>query len=407
MTALSLDQDNDDKTIDEWRARLERQEEVVLNLTPTSSNTNTATTTTEPPAATFTVSLQLLRDDDNDNAPKRYICAQLRSLKKTTTKAWNRNRLNQLQQDMIHIADTSFDPVVMINEAGTIVFCNEATESLFQRSKDELMGQSMSILCGGGHGDQHQSYIQRYLQTGVAKKMGVRREVLARKADGTEFPVALGLKEIKHEHTPEGTVERLFVSYMSDLSQIRQHEEELEFREREAQSFIDASFDPMIQIDETGIIQVVNESAVQLFGWSREEFVGSNVSMICGGEHAAQHDGYLRRYLQSGQKHVIGKKRKVPARRKDGSEFTIELGVQQVETMQGDLRFCAFIRDLTEANLMRANMMKQQDLIKDTFFGGGGGAHDESHSAPNTPTGGPSTRSGRPRRLRGASSSIQ
>jgi PAS domain S-box-containing protein len=185
-------------------------------------------------------------------------------------------------------------------------------------------------------------------------------------------------------------------AYINDVSKLKEYEQELEYREREAQAMIDASFDPMILIDEKGIIHVVNESAIQLFGWERHEFLGCNVSMICGGDHGEHHDEYLQRYLATREKRVIGRKRKVPAKRKDGSEFSIEIGVEQVETQQGELRFCAFIRDVTETNLMKFNMRKQQDLIQDTFFGGDNGedADREPLTPQSAPGGTPPTKAG-------------
>ena len=235
---------------------------------------------------------------------------------------------------------------------------------------------------------------------------------------------ALGLKEIRHANG-----DRLFVSYMNDLSKQIQHEQELEYRKREVQAMIDASFDPMIQIDHAGIIHVVNEAAVQLFGYTRDELIGHKMNMLCGGLHAAKHDEYLQRYHATGQKRMIGIKRKEVAKRKDGSEFPIELGVQEVkDTVNGQVRFCAFIRDLTETNMLKRNMMKQQELIQDSFFSGTAplsrgnssldepGAEPTSTAAtgdeePGTPTsvhsggGKEYTRKGRPRRLRSQHSS--
>lgn len=348
------------------------------------------------------LSMKLL-DNIEMNSQHEYIIAQIRS----DAVAVSLSQQQQLQREMIAIADSAFDSVIMANEQGTIIFCNKSTEILFQWTREEMIGQNVSMICGGNHAEHHQSYIQSFLQTGHAQTMGIRREVSARKKDGTEFPVALGLKEILHDHGE--TTERCFVSYITDLSQTRRHEEEIECRERQSQALIDSSFDPIIQINEKGIITVVNEAAIHLFGWTRDEFIGSNISMICGGVHAERHDEYLLDYMATGQKHVIGQKRKVTARRKDGSEFPIELGVQQVKTLQGEYYFCGFIRDLTETNLMRFNMMKQQDLIKETFFEGG----NRPVSAPNTPEHNASqptvqtTRSGRPLRLRGMNSSVQ
>eukprot|EP00540_Astrosyne_radiata_P004844 CAMPEP_0116829982 /NCGR_PEP_ID=MMETSP0418-20121206/4513_1 /TAXON_ID=1158023 /ORGANISM="Astrosyne radiata, Strain 13vi08-1A" /LENGTH=268 /DNA_ID=CAMNT_0004459041 /DNA_START=492 /DNA_END=1296 /DNA_ORIENTATION=+ len=111
-------------------------------------------------------------------------------------------------------------------------------------------------------------------------------------------------------------------------------------------AIIETALDPIFQINEDGVIQMINEAAVKTFGWSRDEFMGSNISMICGGEHGPKHAEYLKRYLQTGETKVMGKKRELPAKRKDGSEFPIELGLLQ--RYDPRKKFVGFVRDITE-----------------------------------------------------------
>ena len=86
---------------------------------------------------------------------------------------------------------------------------------------------------------------------------------------------------------------------------------------------INASFDPMFGIDQRGKIMVVNKAAIQAFGYTQEEFIGSNIKMICNERDAIAHDEHLHRYVTTGVKRVIGRKRPLVARRKDGTEFHI------------------------------------------------------------------------------------
>lgn len=149
-----------------------------------------------------------------------------------------------------------------------------------------------------------------------------------------------------------------------------QHEKELQHRELLMQGMINSSYDPMFQINESGIITMVNNAAVSLFGWTREEFLGGNISMICGGIHAAAHGGYMKHYLETGEKKVIGRKRRVTAKRKDGTEFEVELGIQEVTCSDTNERvFCGFIRDLTKEMLSRRLLKKTQAETQGRFFG--------------------------------------
>uniref|UniRef100_A0A6V2GX42 PAS domain-containing protein n=1 Tax=Ditylum brightwellii TaxID=49249 RepID=A0A6V2GX42_9STRA len=263
------------------------------------------------------------------------------------------------------VLDHAFDPVVTIDCSGIICTANDATMALFGYSEGELVGHNISMLCGGSHAVNHDRYMRSYMETGVQKIIGIKREVQARKKSGVEFPCELGIQEI----TDASSGKRYFSGFIKDLTLIKQHEEEIKQRQALAQGMINASFDPMLEIDEAGIIKIVNDAACNMFGYTREEFIGSNVSMICGGGHAERHAAYMERYLQTGIRRIIGMKRQVKARRKDGSEFDMELGVQEVILSEGKRAFCGFIRDLTAQKSDKQKLRKQQQLIHGNFFG--------------------------------------
>jgi len=260
------------------------------------------------------------------------------------------------------LIEASFDPVFSIDEEGVIQMANGAACELFGWEMGDFLGSNISMICGGDYAEHHTQYIHRYLKTGKTKIMGKQREVSAKKKDGTEFPVVLGIKEIS---TNSG---HYFAAYIRDMTAQKHHEQEMRFRASLTQGLVNSSFDPMFQIDHTGTIQVVNQSAVDMFGWTTQEFLGSNISMICGGEHAQQHNKYIARYLSTGQKRIIGTKRKTTARRKDGSEFDIELGIQEVQSSTGERMFCGYVRDLTQQILDKRRIRHNEAIIHDKFF---------------------------------------
>jgi len=272
------------------------------------------------------------------------------------------------------VLDHSFDPVLTCDEMGTICTVNTAATELFGYSKAEFVGHNISMICGGGHAENHDHYMKNYLETGVKKIIGRKREVLAKKKDGSEFPCELGIQEISDDSSGK----RYFCGYVKDLTLLKQHESELQERQALAQGMINASFDPMLEIDEAGIISVVNDAACSMFGYTRGEFLGSNISMICGDGHGDKHTAYMRRYMEGGEKRVIGRKRQVKARRKDGSELEVELGVQEVVlSSTGKKAFCGFIRDLTAQKKDKRELRKQQQVIHGKFFGTEEGAEEK------------------------------
>jgi two-component system sensor kinase FixL len=118
-------------------------------------------------------------------------------------------------------------------------------------------------------------------------------------------------------------------------------------REAHLQSILDTVPDAMVVIDEAGLIQSFSLAAERLFGWSADEVRGKNVNILMPGPYSEQHDSYLQRYRATGEKRIIGIGRVVVGRRRDGSDFPMELAVGEMRS--NDRRyFTGFIRDLTE-----------------------------------------------------------
>jgi two-component system, LuxR family, sensor kinase FixL len=117
--------------------------------------------------------------------------------------------------------------------------------------------------------------------------------------------------------------------------------------------------DPMIVIDEHGLITSFSATAETLFGYPEAEVLGHNVEMLMPEPHRGAHDSYMRRYLETGEKRIIGIGRVVEGLRKDGSLFPMELSVGEART--GDHRaFTGFVRDLTEKFEAEARMQELQ-----------------------------------------------
>ena len=116
----------------------------------------------------------------------------------------------------------------------------------------------------------------------------------------------------------------------------------------------------MVVIDPKGVIQSFSAAAERLFGYTASEVWGQNVSLLMPSPYREQHDGYLERYLQTGERRIIGIGRVVVGQRKDGTTFPMELAVGEVH--QADRRlFTGFIRDLTERQQTERRMHELQE----------------------------------------------
>ncbi len=103
----------------------------------------------------------------------------------------------------------------------------------------------------------------------------------------------------------------------------------------------------IVTADSQLLMQTVNDAVLDMFGYTREELVGQNVSILAEEPYRSEHDGYLARYEENGDPHIIGRYREVEGRHKDGTSFPCELEVTQVDLESGRI-YTGIIRDITD-----------------------------------------------------------
>jgi two-component system sensor kinase FixL len=113
------------------------------------------------------------------------------------------------------------------------------------------------------------------------------------------------------------------------------------------QSILATVPDAMIVIDDHGSILSFSAAAERMFGYSEREVAGQNVHVLMPNPDRDAHDRYMARYMETGIARIIGIGRVTTARRRDGTNFPIELAIADADTPQGRV-FTGFIRDLTE-----------------------------------------------------------
>ena len=133
--------------------------------------------------------------------------------------------------------------------------------------------------------------------------------------------------------------------------------EEIQERERYLSMLIDNVIDAIIIIDSRGVIETFNHAAEQIFGFSSDEVLGRNLSMLMPEPDRSAHDGYLDTYAQRGTSRALEQNRELTALRRNGETFTIELRVSQI-SHHGERRFIGLVRDITERK--RIERMKSE-----------------------------------------------
>ena len=147
----------------------------------------------------------------------------------------------------------------------------------------------------------------------------------------------------------------LITSYLRTLtnreSEIRklvnQRTREFQASEKMNRTIVDNAVDAVITIDGQGTVSLFSPAAVRMFGFAGEEVIGQNIKMLMPEPYHSEHDGYLLRYRQTGEKRIIGIGREVRGRRKDGSTFPMNLSVGEAK-VNGKTLYVGTITDLTE-----------------------------------------------------------
>jgi len=136
-------------------------------------------------------------------------------------------------------------------------------------------------------------------------------------------------------------------------------------REAHLQSILDTVPDAMVVIDAKGIVQSFSAAASRLFRRAPADMIGRNVSCLMPAPYRDAHDGYIERYLKTGEKRVIGQGRIAVGERADGSTFPMELSVGEVRVHHSHY-FTGFVRDLTERQATHARLQELQSELVHT-----------------------------------------
>jgi two-component system, sensor histidine kinase and response regulator len=132
--------------------------------------------------------------------------------------------------------------------------------------------------------------------------------------------------------------------------------------ENRLRAIFDTTSDCILVINTQGLIESVNPATTKTFGYSSDQLLGKNISMLMPEPYQSMHDGYLKRFIDSGEASVIGTTRELTALHADGREFDIEISVSQFQ-LKSELHFGGMIRDITDRVLSEQLIKQERDKV--------------------------------------------
>jgi len=180
------------------------------------------------------------------------------------------------------------------------------------------------------------------------------------------YLVVEGADVTAHRHAREDLTrsrDELVARVSAQAGRLARAEGALEETQALHQAVVETIVDGIVVIDAAGIMAWSNVSAQRMFGYRADELEGRNVSMLMPPRESGEHDGYLRHYLATGVRRIIGIGREVRGRRKDGSEFPLYLAVGET-SVNGERKFTGILRDLSETKRLEQLLQERQTLAR-------------------------------------------
>jgi PAS domain S-box-containing protein len=271
------------------------------------------------------------------------LVARLRALESKKRRPGNQSApptklptaLSDSEERLRAILETAAEGIITIDDRGRIESFNRAAEMIFGYKAGEVIGRNVSLLMPSPDRERHDSYLANYQQTGMAKIIGIGREVAARRKDGSTFPIDLSVSEMRLADR------RLFTGFIRDVTVRKRAEEQL----RLLSEALESTANGIAITDTDGQILWVNPAFSRLTGYDRDEVVGRNPRILKSGKHPPELYRELWETIRRGQSWHG----EMVNRRKDGSLYPEEMTVTPVRAGDGDItHFVAVKQDITE-----------------------------------------------------------
>ncbi|MGD8854458.1 MAG: PAS domain S-box protein [Gammaproteobacteria bacterium] len=224
-------------------------------------------------------------------------------------------------------------------------FVNRRYEEHWKRPAAEIIGKTAEELLGPAGYALARPYIEAVL--------GGQTVIYEAQFDFADAGHTMQVRYVPD--TNPGSRVQGFYTLVNDITELKQIESALREREERLRVILDTAPDAIITIRSEGMIQAFNQAAEAIFGYSADEVIGRNVTLLMPSPYREAHDGYLARYLKTRKSAIFGKRREVQGRRKDGNTFPMELTVSEVDR---EGLFVGIARDISDRRALEREVIQ-------------------------------------------------
>jgi len=265
--------------------------------------------------------------------------------------------LAQMEGRYRGLLEAAPDAMLVVNQAGEIVLLNVQAEKQFGYRRDELLGQKVKNLIPEGFAERLIADSTRSAAEALAQQIGTGIELIGRRKNGSDFPIELMLSPL------ESTEGILVTAAIRDISARKGAEKHLAQMEERYRGLLEAAPDAMVVVNQGGEIVLLNLQAEKQFGYRRDELLGQKVKNIIPEGFAERLVADALRSAEDALAQQIGTGIELIGRRKNGSDFPIELMLSPLESTEGIL-VTAAIRDITLRKKGEADLLNKVEELK-------------------------------------------
>lgn len=249
------------------------------------------------------------------------------------------------------IVESSNDAIVGLTLGGFITSWNNAAERIFGYTADEMVGRPVAAIIPPELAGEEDKILERVRRG----ERVVKYETTRLGKDGKRVQLSLTVSPIRNAAGE--------IVGASKIAHDVTEQKETSATAAQLRVAIEAAPNGMVMVDQSGLIVMVNRQMERLFGYNRTEMIGQRVEMLIPGRFRRAHPEQRDMYFHSPETRAMGHGRDLYARRKDGTEFPVEVGLNPATTSEGTYVLAAVI-DITQRKRMEEELARVHEDLR-------------------------------------------